>query len=279
MINDNELSVTVPPQAHTFGSCAQSDGSGVCQVTVTVTTPAGTSSGPPILPAYQGPLVFSPNGAFVPPAGCNCEIVPAPEEYDYIPAPAITSVSPQFASENGTSADVISGSGFNLLTFEYAMSDRSARDSRRTSACWASRRIRSSSGFRHPPTTEPSSAPLSIVSAGQLSNVSAVDYAGTPALSTISKHFAAQASPGNLTITGKGLSDVNSVVFQAQGSLSFLTSTSTILSHQTDTSVTVAIPQFFEFPTDVLVCSVTGCSAPNPKVDTFQLAYAGRPVV
>lgn len=117
------------------------------------------------------------------------------------------------------------------------------------------------------------------MSAGQLSNVSSVDYAGTPTLTKISKHVAAQANPGSLTITGKGLSDVNSVVFAAQGNLSFLTSTSTTLSQQSDTSVTVAIPQFFEFPTDVLVCSVTGCSAPNPKVDTFLLAYAGRPVV
>jgi IPT/TIG domain-containing protein/fibronectin type III domain protein len=280
VISDNELSVTVPQMASTFGSCAVSDDSGVCAVPVTVTTPAGTSGGPPILPAYQGPIVFSPNGAFVPPAGCNCEIVPAPEEYDYIPAPVITSVSPQFASENGTSADVITGNGFNLLTFEYANVGQASQGFSQDFSLEGITPAQITLGIPPaPPTTEPASAPLSIVSAGQLSNVFSVDYAGTPALTKISRHVAAQANPGSLTITGKGLSDVNSVVFQAQGPLSFLTSTSTTLSRQSDTSVTVAIPQFFEFPTDVLVCSVTGCSAANPKVDSFQLAYAGRPVV
>jgi hypothetical protein len=280
VLSDNELSVTVPPVGTIFGSCAVSDDSGVCAVAVTVTTPAGTSGGPTILPAYQGPIVFSPNGAFVPPAGCNCEIVPAPEEYDYIPAPAITSVSPEFASENGTSSDVITGSGFNLLTFEYANVGPASQEFSQDFSLDGITPTQITLGIPPAaPTTEPASAPLSIVSAGQLSNVSSVVYAGTPTLSKISTHVAAQANPGTLTITGQGLSDVNSVVFQAQGSLSFLTSTSTTLSKQSDTSVTVAIPQFFEFPTDVLVCSVTGCSAPNPKVDTFLLAYAGRPVV
>ena len=73
--------------------------------------------------------------------------------------------------------------------------------------------------------------------------------------------------------------DVTSVVFEAQGDLSFLTSTSTAITNQTDTSLTVAIPQFFEFPVDVLACSATGCSEINPNVDTLLLVYAGRPVV
>jgi len=277
VINDNELSVKVPASD---GDCAVSSAQGVCAVAVTVTTPSGTSSGPAILAGYQGPVVFSPDGAYAPPVGCNCEIVPAPEEYDYAPAPVITSVSPAFASENGTSADVITGSGFNLLTFEYAnigpagagfSQDFGIEGITPTQIVLAIPPLG--------PTTEPVSAPLSIQSGGQLSNISSVVYAGTPTLASISKHVAAQANPGNLTITGTGLSDVNSVVFQAQGSLSFLTSTSTAISSQTDTSLTVAIPQFFSFPADVLVCSVTGCSAPNPKVDSFLLAYAGRPVV
>ncbi len=206
--------------------------------------------------------------------------MPAPQEYDYATAPAITSVSPAFASENGTSADVISGSGFNLLTFEFANVGPANAGFSQDFSIEGITPTQITVGIpASQPTTEPSSAPLSIVSAGQLSNISSVNYAGTPTLAGISRHVAAQATPGNLTITGKGLSDVSSVVFQARGDLSFLTSASTAISHQTDTSVTVAIPQFFNFPTDVLVCSVTGCSAPNPKVDTFQLAYAGRPVV
>ncbi len=43
---------------------------------------------------------------------------------------------------------------------------------------------------------EPLAVPLSVLSAGQLSNVSAFDYAGTPVLTSISKHLAGQAEPG-----------------------------------------------------------------------------------
>ncbi len=277
VLNDNELRATVPASD---GSCAVSSAQGICAVAVTVTTPSGTSSGPPILPAYQGPIVFSPNGAFVPPAGCDCEVVPAPEEYDYAPAPVITSVSPAFASENGTSAEVISGSGFNLLTFEYANVGPAGVGFSQdfgTDGITPTQIVLAIPPAA--PTVEPFPVPLSVLSAGQLSNVSSVTYAGTPVLTGISRHVAAQADPGNLTITGEGLSDVTSVVFQAQGSLDFLTSTATAISHQTDASLTVAIPQFFTFPTDVLLCSVTGCTVPDPKLDTFQLAYAGRPVV
>lgn len=280
VVNDNELSVTVPPEGTTFGSCAQSDGS-YCAVAVTVTTPAGTSSGPAILPSYQGPITFTPEGAFVPPAGCNCEIVPAPQEYDYAPAPHITSVSPAFASENGTSSDTITGTGFNFLTFEYAnvgpagpgfSQDFAIEGITPTQIVLA---IPPSSAF----TTEPLSTPLSIQSGLQRSNISQVVYAGTPTLTSINRHLVPQATPGKLTITGTGLSDADSVVLEGQDGLFFLSSTSTLISSQTDTSLTVVLPQFFEVPTDVLVCSVTGCSNPNPKVDTLLEVYVGRPVV
>jgi Pro-kumamolisin, activation domain/Fibronectin type III domain/IPT/TIG domain len=277
VLNDNELRVTVPASD---GSCATSAAQGMCAVAVSVTTPSGTSSGPAILPAYQGPIVFSPAGAFVAPAGCNCEIVPAPQEYDYAPVPSITAISPEFASENGTSSDVISGTGFNLLTWEWTNVGPAGQGFSEDFSLEGITPTQIVIGIPPAaPTTQPVSVPASVNSAGQLSNVSALEYAGNPILTRISKHVAAQADPGKLTITGQGLSDVNSVVFQTQGALSFLSSTSTAISNQSDTSLTVGIPQSFIFPTDVLVCSVTSCSAPDPAVDTFQLAYAGRPVV
>ncbi len=277
VLSANELQVTVPPSD---GTCAVPAAQGMCAVAVTVTTPAGTSSGPPILPAYTGPVVFSPSGTYTAPAGCDCEIIQAPEEYDYASAPTITSVSPQYASENGTSSEVITGTGFNLLTFEWVnvgpagqgfSQDFSIEGVTPTQLV-----------IQIPPaniTTEPTSSPISVQSADQLSNVSSFDYAGIPTLTKLSKHVAAQADPGNLTVTGNGLSDVSSVVFQLQGDLDFLSSTSTTISAQSRTSLTVAIPQGFTFPADVLLCTVTGCTAPDPSKDTFTLAYPGRPVV
>jgi hypothetical protein len=279
VLSDNELSVTVPASD---GTCAVSASQGVCAVQVAVTTPDGTSSGPTPLPAYQGPVEYGVNGAFFAPTGCNCEVVPQPDEYDYTSAPTITSVSPQFASENGDTV-VLTGTGFNLLTFDWAnVGDAGPGANQDFTILGVSPTTLTLGVPAAAPTTEPASTPISVQDAGGaglLSNVSSFDYAGTPVLTGISKHLAAQASPGNLTITGQGLSDVNSVVVQLQGGLSFLTSTSTAISDQSDTSLTVALPEGFAAPADVLVCSVSGCSSPNPAVDTLTLAYPGKPVI
>ena len=282
VLSDNAISATVPASD---GRCAAPAAQGLCAVAVTVITPSGTSSGPRILPAYQGSVVFGPNGAYAVPAGCGCEIAPAPQEYDYAPAPHITSVSPAFASANGDSV-VVSGSGFNLLTFEYANVGPAGVGSSQDFGILGITPTQlvitvpaAPAGNTVEPVTEPFAVPLSVVSAGQLSNISAVTYAGTPVLTSISKHLASQAAPGELRITGQGLSDVTSVVFQAQGGYAFLTSTSTAISAQADTSLTVAVPQAFAVPVDVLACSVTGCSEPDPAADTLVLVYAGRPVV
>ncbi len=276
VLSDNEISVTVPASD---GNCAVSASQGICAVAVTVTTPDGTSSGPTILPAYSGPLVFQPDGALLAPAGCGCEVDPQPEEYDYSAAPHITSVSPQYASENGTSTDVITGTGFNLLTLYWVnvgpagINFSQDFDVEGISATQIAVGIPPAA-----PSTEPTSAPISVSSGQQLSNVSSFSYAGTPELTGLSQHVGNQADPANLTITGQGLSDVASVVFQVQV-LPSLTSTSTTFTRQTDTSLTVVVPQGYDAPTDVLLCSVTGCSAPDPSVDTYTLTYEGRPVL
>jgi Pro-kumamolisin, activation domain/IPT/TIG domain len=283
VLSANDISATVPASD---GNCATSAAQGICAVAVTVTTPFGTSAGPPILPAYQGPVAFSPDGAYAPPAGCGCETAPAPQEYDYAPPPHITSVSPAFASQDGGSVDVISGSGFNLLTFEYANVGPAGLGSSQDSGIVGVTPTQlfitvpaAPAANTVEPVTEPFTVPLSVMSAGQLSNVFTLAYAGTPVLTGISKHLASQAGPGRLRITGQGLGDVTSVVFQPQGDYAFFTSTSTAISAQTDTSLTVVIPQTFEVPVDVIACSVTGCSTPDPAVDTLLLVYAGRPVV
>jgi len=275
----NELSVTVPASD---GKCAVSASQGVCAVQVTVTTPAGTSSGPVPLPAYQGPLEYGANYVFVAPTGY--EATPQPDEYDYTAEPTITSVSPAYASENGTSSEVITGTGFNLLTFDWAnvgtagVGANQDFDILGITPTTLTIGIPASAG-----TVEPVSTPISVQDSGiplpSTGDLASFDYAGTPVLTAISKHVAAQADPGNLTITGQGLSDVTSVVVQLQGALDFLSSTSTAISDQSDTSLTVAIPQGFAAPADVLVCSVTGCSAPDPSADTLTLAYPGRPVI
>jgi hypothetical protein len=278
VINDNELSVTVPASD---GNCAVAASQGICAVSVTVTNGTGTSSGPAPQPAYQGSLEYGANGAFFPPTGCNCEVVPQPDEYDYTAVPAITSVSPAYASENGTTDEVITGTSFNLLTFDWANVGPAGPGANQDfSILGVTPTTLTIAIPPAAPSTEPVSTPISVQDAGiALSNVSSFGYAGTPVVTGISKHLAAQADPGNLTITGQGLSDATSVVVQLQGSLDFLSSTTTAISNQSDTSLTVALPNGFAFPADVLVCSATGCSTPNPQVDTLTMVYPGRPVI
>jgi len=278
VLSDNELTVTVPPQGSTT-SCANHT-PGICQVPVVVTNSSGSSSGPAILRAYTGPIVFQPSGVFMPPPDCRCEIAPAPEEYDYAEPPTITSVQPA-ASEAGGTRVAISGKGFNLLDFQWInVGPAGPQSSEQFNLASVSP---TEIDFVAPPigppfTTEPVSVPLSVQTSGGLSRTAALEYAGVPTLSSISSHVGAIQSPGTLTITGKGLSDATSVEFVGQGFLNFLSSTTTrFVGSPTDTSLTVDVPQFFAYPTDVLVCSATGCSAPNPNVDTFVFAYAGRP--
>lgn len=278
VLGASRLSVTVPPQGSAI--CANAT-PGICQVPVVVTTANGSSSGPPILPAYTGPIAFQPSGALVPPPGCGCEVSQAPEEYDYAPAPVITGAQPSFASEAGGTVVAITGTGFNLLElYWYNVGPAGQNFSEQFFVVGVTPTELDVVIPPTAPTTEPFSVPLSVQTAGGLSNVVPVDYAGIPAVSGLSVNAVAVQSPGTLTITGQGLSDATSVEFVGQGSLNFISSTSNrFVGTPTDTSLTVQVPQFFAIPTDVLVCSVTACSAPNPAVDTLVFAYAGRPTV
>ena len=277
MLSDDELAVTVPPSDAT---CAVSATQGVCAVAVTVTTPLGTSDAGTILPAYQGPIVFAPDGAFAAPMGCGCEVAQAPDEYDYANAPTISSVAPTYVSEQGGSTVTVTGTGFNLLDFEWAnVGTANENDSEDFSieGVTPTQLVLGVPGLA--PTTEPDPSPFSVQTAAGLSGISSIDYAGVPSLSGLSRHVAAMAAPGSLTVTGHGLVDVSSVVFEGQGVFNFLSSTSTAITAQTDTSLTVAIPDGFAYATDVLLCSVSGCTEPDPAVDTLTLAYPGRPIV
>jgi|HubBroStandDraft_5_1064220.scaffolds.fasta_scaffold03205_3 hypothetical protein len=282
-VSDNEVSVTVPAAPSASQCAGGSTASGICAVSVQVTTPAGTSSGPAPLPAYQGALEYGTNGAFFPPSGCNCEVVPQPDEYDYTAVPAITSVSPTYASENGTTDEVITGTSFNLLTFDWAnVGPAGPGADQDFSILGVTPTTLTIAIPPAAPTTEPVQTDISIQDAGlPLSNVDSTtfSYAGTPVVTGLSKHLAAQADPGSLTITGSGLIDATSVVVQLQDGLDFLSSTSTAITSLSDTSLTVTLPEGFAFPADVLVCSATGCSNPNPSADTLTLAYPGRPVI
>lgn len=275
--NDNRLQVTVPPSD---GNCSVPASQGMCAVAVTVTAGGHTSSGPTILPAYQGPITFGPDGAFAPPASCGCEVTEAPEEYDYANAPAISSVSPSFMDENGSSTARITGTNFNLLTYEWTNIGQPDQNGSHDYQLQAITPTSITLGIAPDPNTtvEPDLWDLSVQSALQTSSTYPIQYAGNPVLTSISKHVVSQSDPGSLIITGQGLSDVNTVVFSDQQGLGFGYSQSSSITNQSDTRLTVQIPSFFAIPTDVLACTVTGCSLPTTS-DTLVFAYPGRPTI
>jgi hypothetical protein len=285
VINDNEL--TVIPPAETVSTTCQGSTAGICQVQVVASNSNGPSATDTILPAYSGPIVFQPSGAFVAPPGCGCEVTPAPSEYDYAPAPTITSESPSYASEFGGTTVAITGSGFNLLDFEWVnVGPIGAASSEDFSLDGISATEIDITFPPDPngPSVEPDPVDLSVQTAGGVvsapsSGPGSYAFAGVPDLTALSKHVGAQADPGSLTITGSGFADADLVAFVGQGSLNFLSSTTTDFVVNSDNSITVSVPQFFAISTDTLVCSITGCSATNPGVDTFLFAYPGRPVV
>ncbi len=274
-----ELQVTVPAtdQVCAYGS---ESADGICAVQVTVTNPTGPSTGPVPLPAYTGPIVFNQDGSFAAPASCGCEVVPASDEYDYAPTPHITSVSPSFMDEGGTSTATITGTGFNLLTYEWTNIGDPTQEANQDLQLEGISATSVTVGVLSDPnlTIEPDPWPWTVLSAGQLSNTQEVNYAGIPELDSISKHITSQSNPGSLTITGQGLSDVNMVLFQDQSG-SIGPAMSTEISGQSDTQLTVAIPSYFAIPTDVIVCSVSGCSTPNPSIDGLTYAYPGQPTL
>jgi hypothetical protein len=299
-VSDTELSVTVPQESDSTDCLnASADAGSVCQVEVVVSDTIGSSTPGDILPTYQGPVVFEPNGALVVPPDCGCEIDQAPGEYDYAPAPTVSSISPAYASETGGTTLTLTGTGFNLLTFEWVnIGDSSFTNTNQdfnldgiTPTQLVVTAPEDPNYVGMGPTTEPDPSALSVQTYGGVSTSNpSFAFAGVPTVSGISCTGAgeksspggcvgAQSAQNEITITGSGFDDADQITVSGQFPRSYLQSTTTNFTVVSDTEITATLPQFFSLPTDVLVCSLTGCSTPDPAVDTFIFAYPGQPVV
>lgn len=137
-VSTYKVVVTAPAvAAGTSGTHCAQDGStftssesptnDICQVPVVVTT-AGGSSGTagassckgadgalPILPLYEGSITFNTYGVLVVPS--NAEPTPRPCEYDYVPSPAISSISTS-PGAFGTTKVTLTGKGLNFAGVE-----------------------------------------------------------------------------------------------------------------------------------------------------------------
>ncbi|MGA2454007.1 MAG: protease pro-enzyme activation domain-containing protein [Solirubrobacteraceae bacterium] len=313
VLSDSQILVTPPPySAHT--ACAPLPDTGVyagenatndiCQVQVVVHGPAGASATGSILAPFEGAPTFEQDGALRAPAGCGCEVYPAPTEFDYAPAPTITSVSTSegpgsLASETGGTLVTVHGSGLSRFTLDYAdfnapglgapveleTLDQEIAFISGTEIQIAAPAIAESAQAA---TVDPTSVPISVRTLAGGSAPAAVAYAGVPRVSgvesTASKlrlegiSGAADTGGTPLQITGKGMSGQVTVVRfddsqspPSEGtSYSFTATGERQLSTQT-VSQNPALA-------NVQVCTVTGCSATS-NADLLFLYPPGQPDV
>jgi Pro-kumamolisin, activation domain/IPT/TIG domain len=261
----------------------------ICQTQVTVTNASGTSATGTILPPLEGTLP-PPTPMFVsgPPKGCGCEVEPAPTEFDYVPAPTVTSVSTSpanpasLASEFG-SLITVKGTGFNFLTMDWANFGSPALASSVDPAfiSLTGTQMQIVAPFE-PVTTRPASVPFSVTTLAGTSSEKPVTFAGIPVvtkvINTITKHNGGPDTGGSpIAITGHGFSQAVGPLQFPDASFGFSFGTQYIYTVNSDSSISSQTVQQDPAVVDVQVCSVTGCSA-NPG-DKFFLFPPGNPVV
>lgn len=308
VLSDYEILVTPPPySSHT--ACAplpdtgvyagENAGNDICQVQVVVHGAAGSSATAPILAPFEGAPTFEQDGALRAPPGCGCEVYPGPSEFDYAPAPTITSVSTSagaatLASETGETLVTVHGSGLARFTFDYAFFGKPGLESS------VDREIAFQSGTEiqilapaiaesaETATADPTSVSLSVRTLAGDSATTPVRYAGVPQVSGVEstastvrlKGMSGAADTGGtpILITGKGmLGQVALVRFDDSQSppsegINYISSAAGDAQLSTQTvSQNPAIA-------DVRVCTVTGCSATS-KADLLFLYPPGQPDV
>ena len=214
-----EIKVT-PPTYSSSQSCASLPTTGVyagenarndiCQVEVVVSNANGTSATSPIMPPYEGTISFDNMGGEKVPAGY--EVAPQPSEFDYVPAPRITSVSTgsiadlkhcispataacnaeDLASEAGGPDNLVTikGTGMNPLSLEEALVGTSLNEnavSSPVSDTGTSLQLLAPILIKtnQQAAVEPFAVPVRFTSVVGNSNESKVVYAGVPKLSAV----------------------------------------------------------------------------------------------
>jgi hypothetical protein len=296
--------VVTPPAYSPATACAplpatgaysgESAGNDICQVAVRVINAHGASATDRIPAPYEGAIATDALGDTKLPAGCGCEGVTAPDEYDYVPAPRITSVSTSagpasFASEAGGTVITIHGRGLNPLVLDWADFGAPARAASQVIdyAYLSGTKIQ----IKAPPsrrTIDRTRVRVSVKTLAGQSPAAHAIYAGVPQVtgvvslrSRLRLHGASGAEDTGGTpirITGRGLAG------QLAGPLEFVAprglSAGTEYAYRVSGASAVETTTVAQTPAqvDVLACTVTGCSQPG-RPDRLWLYAPGDPSV
>ena len=287
---DGPNRITATPPAYSPGTtCAPLPATGdyagetatndICQVQVQVGNSNGKSSLGQILPPDEGPVTINSLGVLVPPAGCGCEIAQAPTEYDYVPAPTITSVSTaaggaaNLASENGGTILTVHGTGLDPLTIDWASFGPASQEaSQNTSFVFMTG---TELQIAMPPesyTTGPVTVPVSITTLGGQSAAAAVRYAGIPRVTSVvntrnhrnlNGTYGAPDTGGTpISVSGKGFTGQLIVVEFNDARSPFSNGTQYTFNVAGYRSLSTRTVQQDPALVNVQLCTVTGCSPP-----------------
>jgi hypothetical protein len=282
--------ITVTPPAYSSATvCAplpstgayvgEDAGNDICQVHVAVVNPHGSSHAGQILAPPEGPQSTNALGDTRLGRGCGCEGVTAPDEYDYVPAPRITSVSTSgsgvtLASERGTTLITVRGLGLNPLALDWATFGDPARSvSQDTHYAYLSGTEMQIVAPAHGTTVTTRSVRLGVRTLGGQSPSAHAVYAGVPQVQrvvTVDDHARLAGVSGapdvggtEVEILGSGFSRQLSgpIVFTAPHGVS----AGTEYSYQVAGGSRLVTATVAQTPglVDVSVCTVSGCSPPG----------------
>jgi large repetitive protein len=265
----------------------------VCQVHVQVLNGHGASAAGEIRAPYEGAMRTTALGVTRLPAGCGCEGVPAPDEYDYVPAPRITSVSTssgptRLASETGGSLVTIRGRGLNPLALDWGdFGDPARAGSQDVDYAYLSgTRIQIRAPARRG-TLERVGVKLSVKTLAGQSPFARAVYAGIPRVTGVTTPASARRLHGvpgasdaggtPIRITGRGFAGqiAGPLLFVSQG-----VSGATDYAYHVSGGSAIDTTTVSQTPArvDVVACSVSGCSA-TARADRLWLYAPGDPAV
>ena len=287
VISNTQISATAPsyvPESTTCAPTGTDPTTDVCQAQVVVTGPGGTSSQSPIASPFNvallnsGALAASSLSAFL--TACGCEIAPAASEYDYFPAPVITSaqVNGGYLSENGGGIVTLTGTGFDPFAVVGVVTGDPSQATSWQNAMPMSvsptTMVVSVSSSLAKPTLRPISEELRVATVASPdaqdwgnstiapSNSALVKFAGVPQVTGISSATSPASGGAQVTITGVAMSDVNQITIDGIRQFPHQAPSSaiqTVFSSQTSTSVTFLTPSALPGPANVSVCTASGC--------------------
>jgi uncharacterized Zn-binding protein involved in type VI secretion len=303
VINDSMIRAVAPPEGS--ASClsvSHTSASGLCQTQVVVTSSGQASPTVPILKPMTGNLNYDDFGNLLPGSSCGCEVFPTITEYDFQVAPTLTGLRNYYSSKSAPlftpgfgGIALLTGTGFNILTFEYlTVGDPSLADNRMLGPY----KISSTSMLMNvPPAAMPSptgsSSPAQVVSFGGLSQSRNVAYGALPKVSSVSSKLLPSAGGLALTISGAGFTKVSEIDFVPVAGAVPFTSVLRNFTVVNSTTITMPTPSLVPGGYVIIVAGQYGSSgeyiaspivAPGPgevslSANEVVVAYPGQPAV